>query len=329
MTPAARTTRCRPTFSGVSRCVVLLMLATTIELGCAAGPQTATVGAPLPPAAQSFAFRDGGVAFYFEIAKSLVVAARRRESWIFVFGGSGCIAMGPILPDYFRGLEGESGPLRVFVLHKRFVGAFTESTPCSDDFVRWDHPRQWLADYQEFVESLLAHGDPGRVVLVGISEGGEVVPLLARRISRVTHVVLLGNPGADSLESYRALGEKHGIGEVDRVLRALREPPPLDPDSPKARVAGRSWRYWSELAELKTRESILELALPIMIGMGGADVLMPVELVQQTRDAHAKRGRGPLTLAVFPDADHGLFDASRGRNRLPDFWHQVDLWLGQ
>lgn len=287
------------------------------------------MGAASAPAAQSFAFRDGGAAFYFEIAKSLAVTPRRRESWIFVFGGSGCIAMGPILPDYFRGLEGESGPLRVFVLHKRFVDAFSQAAPCGDNFVRWDHPRQWLADYREFVESQLSRGDPGRVVLVGISEGGEVVPLLARSINQVTHVVLLGNPGADSLESFRALGQNHGIGEFDHVLRALREPPPLDPDSAGARVAGRSWRYWSELPQLKTRQSILELEIPIMIGMGGADTLVPAELAQQTRDAHAKRGRGSLTLAVFPDADHGLFDASRGRNRLPDFWHQVDLWLAQ
>jgi pimeloyl-ACP methyl ester carboxylesterase len=306
----------------------LLVAALLPCMGCAPPSPRGAQDAAQAVVARPFAFADGGTTRYFELRRSLGEASGGPESWVFVFPGSGCASMEPHLPGYFRGLEGESGPLRILVLEKRH-SSVRESARCDDRFVRDDHPRRWIDDYAEFVTRRLADAKPGRVVLVGISEGGEVVPLLARRLRQVTHVVLLASPGADPLESYRVQGEKHGISGVGEVLRAIAGPPPPNPDAPSAQLGGRSYRYWSELPELRTRESLLALDVPVLIGMGEADAMVPAELALGTREAHVRSGRGNLTLLTFPDADHGLVDRNDGRPRLPDFWHRVDLWLSR
>ena len=294
-------------------------------LGCA------PINAPDPPnealARQRFAFRDGGETHYFEFVRALTPTPSEAESWIFVFPGSGCASIGSHLPSYFRGLEGESGPLRVFVLEKRHSNPKSDAQPCTDRFVRDDHPRRWLSDYNEFVAAQLARRQPLRVVLVGISESGEVVPRLASEIAHVTHVVLLASPGADPLDAFRRQAAKYRMAGADEVLAVLSGPPPTDVDG--TMVAGRSYRYWAELAELATRASLLQLRIPILIGIGEADRMVPAELAFETRDLLASSGRASLTLLAFANADHGLVDVSNGRRRLPDFWHNVDLWLAR
>lgn len=272
-----------------------------------------------------FSFLDGGYTHYFELLRALPANVQKPETWMFVFPGSGCASMGQHLPSYFRGLDGESGPLRVFVLEKRHSVLGGRAKTCSDQFVRDDHPRRWLLDYREFVETQLETGHPRYIALVGISEGGEVVPRLATEIVRVTHVVLLASPGADPLDAFRQQMSKHGITGADEVLRAISGPPPADPS--QAMLAGRSFRYWSELSELATRASLLQLRVPIFIGIGEADPMVPTELALETRDVVMRDGHASLTMLLFHYADHGLVDTRDGRGYLPDFWRSVDLWL--
>ncbi|MEO8171211.1 MAG: hypothetical protein ABI575_10165, partial [Oxalobacteraceae bacterium] len=116
----------------------------------------------LPPAldaastvpAQNFQFQDGGRAIFFTLDKSLSPeSASRAETFVFVISGSDCTSMQYFLPHYFRGLEGESGPLRIFILQKRFIEERTwgRNLGCSRDFIKADHPSRWIADQTEFI----------------------------------------------------------------------------------------------------------------------------------------------------------------------------------
>lgn len=254
------------------------------------------------------------------------------DTFLFVVSGSDCTSMQYFLPGYFRGLEGESGPLRIFILQKRFIEPRTWGRfwGCSTDFIKADHPGRWIADQSEFIHAQLALARqastlPKRVVIAGISEGGDIVPVLARRIPAVTHAAIIGNGGMDPIDAYRLQAKKRGFAAELKALEALDRTAPANPDSPVHYIAGRTWRYWSELRQLTHTADLLALSIPISIAMGDADQAVPVESAWYIRDKFFQYGKSNLNLVVYPDTDHALWNGKY--SRLPDFWHAFDLSL--
>lgn len=294
----------------------------------------------LPPApdpastvpAQHFQFRDGGHAIFFTLDKSLSLeAASQPETFVFVIGGSDCTSMQYFLPQYFRGLEGESGPLRIFILQKRFIEERTwgRALGCSRDFVRADYPSRWISDQGEFIRAQLdlarrRRAAPQRIVVAGISEGGDIVPVLAREIPGVTHAVIIANGGMNPLDAYRLQAERHGFAAALAGLSAL-DHPPADPDAPTHTIGGRSWRYWAQLRDMRHTENLLALSIPIWMAMGDADQAVPVASALYLRDQFALHGKANLTLTVYPGADHSL--QVRKYLFLTDFWRALDLMM--
>ncbi|HJV02328.1 MAG TPA: prolyl oligopeptidase family serine peptidase [Burkholderiaceae bacterium] len=277
--------------------------------------------------AQQFQFGDGGRAIFFSLDKSISLEpAGKPETFVFVISGSGCTSMQYFLPRYFRGLEGESGPLRIFILQKRFIEerTWSRTSGCSREFVKADHPSRWISDQTEFIHAQLDlaqrnHASPQRIAIVGISEGGDIVPVLAQAIPGVTHAVIIANGGMNPLDAYRLQAEKHGFAAA---LSAL-DDPPADPDAPMRAIGGRTWRYWAELRTLRHTENLLALSIPIWMAMGDADRAVPVESALYLRDQFALHGKTNLTLKVYPGADHGL--QAGNFIYLLNFWHELDL----
>lgn len=286
--------------------------------------------------AQTFQFQDGGTARYFSFDKRLEadpshITDAPIASYLFVVSGSDCIDMQPLLPQYFRGLEGESGAIRIFILQKRFIrpSRWNLSQTCSADFIKADHPQRWLADQIEFIHTQLALAAstgtvPKRIALLGISEGGDIVPTLAQRIPRISHLAILGNGGMDTLAAYRMQAKKHGFAEHLDALAVLNHPP-TEPDAIENFIAGRSWRYWAELRDLQQSRLLLALDIPILIGMGTADQSVPVESALYTRTQAELHKRHNLTVLLYPEADHGLRSADH--HHLPDFLFALDNLL--
>lgn len=295
------------------------------------------VDSPSRIPAQQFRFQDGGSAIYFAFDKSLgrgvsFDSAAHVETYVFVVSGSDCASMQYFLPEYFRGLEGESGPLRLYVLQKRFITARTWGRVwgCGADFIKADHPSRWIADQTEFINAQLSLAAqhsmlPKRVVVAGISEGGDIVPILAQRIPSVTHAVIVANGGMDPLDAYRLQARRHGFDVQLAELSALDRAPPADPDAPAHYIAGRSWRYWSELRQLTHSQNLLALSIPISIAMGDADQSVPIESALHIQELFDKYKKNNLNLIIYPGADHAL--QGKLREFLPDFWHAFDLSL--
>ena len=301
-----------------------------------------SVAAPAMPAnpvpAQRFVFRDGGSAQFFTIDKQLLSGpALPAETLVFFVAGSDCASMQYFLPHYFRGLEGESGPIRVFTLQKRFIDTHTwdRDGGCSHDFVKADHFSQWLADQTEFILAQLArmHAQraeqaqrlPQRIVIAGVSEGGEVVPALARSIPGVTHAVIIGNGGMDPIDAYRLLLATHASAGAARALAALESLPrhASDPDAVSAALGGRTWRYWLELAALHHTENLLALSIPLHVAMGAEDTALPVASATYLRDQFESHRKDNLRLCIYAGADHGL--KTNSHINLSDFWFKFDL----
>ncbi|TFW10145.1 alpha/beta hydrolase [Oxalobacteraceae bacterium OM1] len=291
--------------------------------GCAHAPRATP---PVP--AHRFTFSDGGHALYFVLDRPAAAPAARTvlpDTFVFVVAGSDCIGMARSLPQYFDGLQAESAPLRVFLLQKRFIG-LQSSEPCGEDFVRADHPAQWIRDQTEFMTAelaaALANGQrPRRVLVAGISEGAEIAPVLARRFAAVTHVALLANGGMDPFIAYRLQMERHGwdYAVADVAARCT------SPASDAEHAAGRTCRYWRELRALPHTANLLALQRPVFMAMGEADDMVPVESARFIRDAFAAGGKSNLELLTLPGADHAF--VRFGRSELPSVWAAVSEWM--
>lgn len=299
--------------------------------GCGFAERQPTLDAATKVPAQHFQFHDGGHAIFFSLDKNLSLEpVRKPETLVFVISGSGCTSMQYFLPQYFRGLEGESGPLRIFILQKRFIEERTwgRASGCSRDFIKADHPSRWVADQIEFIRAQLDLArqqriTPQRIVMAGISEGGDIVPLLAQRIAGVTHAVIISNGGMNPLDAYRLQAEKQGFAAAARTVLDALDHPPADPDAEAHYIGGRTWRYWAELRDLKHTENLLALSIPVWMAMGEADRAVPVASALYLRDQFALHGKTNLTLMLYPKADHGLQNGKYFY--LLDFWHALDL----
>ncbi|MBR7794360.1 dienelactone hydrolase family protein [Undibacterium sp. FT147W] len=312
-------------------------IATAAATAETAGPASADAVTPavnanmkLQPA--TFTFADGGNALFYQWDKqpwqSDTAAMASPVNLLFVVAGAGCGSMGRYLPQYFTGWEGESGLTRIRVLLKRHISAQANGETCSEAFIRADHLSQWRADQLAFIQAQLRQFkqqgmQPRRVILLGISEGAELVPLLARDLPQITHLALLANAGNSAIPTYRALAAiyPHMQQGWDVLSRALASSP-ADPE--QARIHGRGWRYWSEIAIDQTR-NLLAARLPVFAGIGEADTLIPPGAANALRKAFSDAGRSDFQLRIYPAADHGL--RSPDKNYLPDFMWQLDQWL--
>ena len=322
----------------------LMLALCVLMLGCRATGSTP----PIPINAvqpQRFHFRDGGSALFYRLDKHLApafatsgrTAIEAPESIMFFVAGSGCASMQYFLPRYFDGMEGESGALRILLLQKRFIDVRSwdrNGAPCSAQFGRADHLSRWLADQAEFMVSELgalqrAGQLPHRIILAGVSEGAELVPLLARMVPGVTQVVMISNGGMHPLAVYRAQQSAMAGTRAPLAMESGQPivpmavlPPPADPDAPAAQFGGRSWRYWYELQALTHIDNLLALEMPLFVAVGSADMTVPVASAYFLHAQFLLHHKVNLHLTIYPGADHGL--KTNSHINLSDFWFNFD-----
>ena len=181
-------------------------------------------------------------------------------------------------------------------------------------------------------------GVAGGVGLLGISQGGWVALLAASRDPAVVDfVVTISGPGTTPAEQERlridrALrrdgfdGGEHAeaMAWVDERARRLIAGEPVDAIvADQLPLESREWYEtvtfgaYYDRAVLAFAARILDfdpiavaaqVACPALVLFGGADHVVPVaESVAAFGSALPGLGEGPSGLAVFPDADHGLF----------------------
>lgn len=279
----------------------------------------------IPLSAHDFQFADGGKARYFVLDKRpLTDMPHAPANYLFVIPGSDCGSMGSVLPGYFDGLDGRAGATRIFILHKRFIGAGADGN-CSAGFTRADHPSQWIADQEEFIRTELAAArvngqPPNRIAIAGISEGAEIAPHLALRIPEVTHIALLANGGMDPFDAYRLQMQRHGFPHALADIERLCVTP-----SETIVVAERSCRYWRELQALRHTDNLLALGIPVFIAMGEEDRLVPIESAWLIRDKFSAAGKKNLHLLTIPGASHDFL--RQGKSVRPYLWGALEGWL--
>jgi pimeloyl-ACP methyl ester carboxylesterase len=239
---------------------------------------------------------------------------------VIVLPGSGCSGMAPVAVRYFAGLL----HAQVLVLHKpgTDLQAGLMPTECPDGFVQRDSLARWQAHASAALraDALARAGlEPLPTVLVGISEGAELLPGLAAEVPHLAGLVLLSGSGLDPLEAGAMQAQRLGQLPAWQVLDAAQRSDAPDSDI----VQGRSLRYWRDLWRWRVTRPLLESPWPILQAWGDADALVP-PLAYQSFAERAQGRSGPFCTLRISGADHGLQQS--GADGVQRLWAWLENW---
>ena len=195
-----------------------------------------------------------------------------------------------------------------------------------------------VADARACLDYLLTRDDvdPARIVLLGHSEGGETVPILAAERPSVAAVVLLAAPGRPVLEiiadQNRLALERQGLSgnDLERQLQGVRaflarlaSDEAIDPVGLDAQeLAALNMRAWLQShARQDPLATIRKVRCPVLILQGALDFQVSPELDAKAIDAAlTAAGHQDHELHIFEQLDH-LFKRVPGeRSELADYW---------
>jgi uncharacterized protein len=201
--------------------------------------------------------------------------------------------------------------------------------------------------------------DPGRIALLGGSQGGWVGPLAASMSDTVAAVVSLSGPGVSPRlqEAYRVEHMLRDAGApTEQVAEALaffsrraerlRRGDDLEEvlaeqlahrDAPWYEVLGddgvvEHLGFMARIYDYDPVPVLERVTCPVLAIWGQRDLYVPVAAgVEAFAAALGRAGNGSFRLEVVPDADHGLrlpapAGAERGP-RIPDLMEMVITWL--
>lgn len=239
---------------------------------------------------------------------------------VVVVPGSGCTGWAPVAAPRFAGLL----HAELLLLHKPAADPWAgPAPPCADAFVQQDALGPWLAAARQFLTDhpWVRQPDPTRpVLLVGWSEGAELVPHLAPLWPELAAVVLLSAPGLDPL----ALGQAvvRNRPEAQAAWRALAQAV-ASPGPDTQRLQGRSLRYWRDLWAWPVAQPLLDGPWPLVRVWGGRDELLPPDAYHDF--AQRAQHRPHLWCDLYlPDADHSLQQPAG--SAWPWVWAQLETW---
>jgi len=237
---------------------------------------------------------------------------------VIVLPGSGCAGLGRFAERYFAGLL----HARVWVLHKPGVRPDSRTPPgdCPADFVQADALSAWQANALAAVRALVREdGAALPTVLVGISEGAELLPALARHVPQLAGLVLLSSSGLDPREAGALQARRLGVWPAWEALdRAQAGSAPGG-----TVVQGRSLRYWRDLWHWPLAQPLLDGPWPVLQVWGEADALVPPEAYRRFGERASARA-APFCARSLPGADHGL--QSDGRDGVQPLWAWLEQW---
>lgn len=240
---------------------------------------------------------------------------------VIVLPGSGCAGMGPVAERYFAGLL----HAQVLVLHKPGVTAQDRTGPgdCAPSFVQADALGAWREHARAALRADAARpaGTPALAqVLVGISEGAELLAALAPEVPQLAGVVLVGASGLDPREAGALQAQRLGVAAQWQALAEA-----TVSAWPDSRVLqGRSLGYWRDVWQWPLADRLMAGPWPILQVWGAEDALVPASAYE--RFAARARGRvAPYCQHRLPDADHGL-QRPDGHDGVQWVWAQLERW---
>ena len=285
----------------------LLVLIMFFISGCSTKPGMFILATINPLKPYSIKMSDDYHANYYVLNRGV---NNKFGSILFFIGGSERASKNYYLKSYFDNI---SKSTTVYALQKRHIGhRETGLSEPSNSYHQYNHYVHLVKDQKEFIQSILSkinHSNK-KIIILGVSEGGNIASQLASETPQITHLVTIGSGGMLGIEEFRTWGKKQNIN-FDKVYEQVKK----DPDSIEMKILGQTHRYWSSILPVNPMSSLKKLDIPILAIIGEQDEMIPVESVHFLRSEFKRLGKENLTVKIVPDSNHALKDSSGKDNR--------------
>lgn len=180
--------------------------------------------------------------------------------------------------------------------------------------------------------------DKSDIVALGYSEGGQVVPTLAFRDKRITHVIPIVGSGLnqffDFILDYRIksrTGQMSHEAAQDTInqLYGMIKDVYADPQSTTKFYSGHTYLRWSSFCSAIPLEALVHLHIPIYMIVGTADTNSPIYGLDYVPLEFMRLGKTNLTYDPCIGCDHGLMtmDGPDPQFHLEEYLDKVLKWV--
>jgi dipeptidyl aminopeptidase/acylaminoacyl peptidase len=300
-----------------------------------------------PYRAEAVGFESGGV----HLAGTLLLPARPGpHPAVVMIHGSGAATRDALWP--WADMYARAG-IAVLIHDKRGSGASTGSWSAAtfDDLADDAHAAVRLLQARPEI-------DPRRVGLHGMSQGGWIAPLVARRAPDVAFIIAESAPAMTPVEHerlrvpYQLAADgfapeliAHAVSFMDQkfdvartgegwdglqasMVRGAREGW-LSYVNPPPSLENLRWN-WDHILSYDPAPALEALNCPVLVLYGGLDTIVPARVHRDRMQAALERARTrDVTIKVFDQANHAFLHAvTGGRRESPALKGFVDGYLG-
>ncbi|MFC1545028.1 hypothetical protein ACFL4X_02580 [Gemmatimonadota bacterium] len=181
-----------------------------------------------------------------------------------------------------------------------------------------------------------------KVIALGMSEGGRIVPRLAIENQRITHVVSMISGGLNQFYSsiinkrIDAATGKYTHQEAQTIIDSLfceYEKIYSDPQSTDKSWYGHPYKRWGSFCTDIPLEHLVKLEIPIYLLSGSADRNAPVLQADYVKLEFLRLGKANLTYSVLPGVEHSLYEVvevdgkEKGISHKEEVFGMVAEWI--
>jgi predicted esterase len=204
------------------------------------------------------------------------------------------------------------------------------SVGCAGSFNEHFSYEAWLATLKQALRHALTRPevDPKRVLLIGISEGGQMAAGLARALPEVTDVVLVGANGPTQLYDFAANIYRSGDSDEVKLARlqeldAIYGSIAADPGSTSKFAWGHPYLRWSSFFAQSTAGNLAHSKARVYLVSGMQDNSVPILSTEAMYAQLRTQGRD-VTMRRVPLAGHNLLPDGKP---MPEAQKEYDAFM--
>lgn len=202
--------------------------------------------------------------------------------------------------------------------------------------------RVWQGDevIKEVVQKWIKK--PNRVVIIGHSEGSNVVAKLGHINKSVTHIGFWAGGANTQYYEYALMIQKkvqrgeitqeEAVIQLDSLFLEIKEIQ-KDPNNISKKWWGNSYRRWSQFT-YPSIDDLLKIDKPLFVAVGALDENVPFEASLLIPIEFARRNKHNLTFKMYPRFNHGFY---KKPDKEGDYWgnefmtvfEECMKWVGQ
>jgi dienelactone hydrolase len=178
-----------------------------------------------------------------------------------------------------------------------------------------------------------------KVVVMGYSEGGQVVPELAYKNKKVTHIVSINGAGlnhfydgiiTERMKAYAGIVEKQKAQEKIDSLFILYEKIYRNATSISEFHDDESFQRWASYTTTDPLDFLVKINRPILVIASGNDDSSPILGIDYIKIEFLRLRKTNLSYKVYPNSEHSFNETNKDGqtvNKRKEVYEEIFQWL--